>query len=347
MHILCWANKVSPSAPGLPGTLISGWARSACWRRSDWAKNGPSSSTPTRLPPQQIWRLCTSSESQRVPITTLSCLGLWATSGARTTSSSSAALDQHSHFLMKLWHMAMTSCQSVWTFLKGNSPKWMTMRNQWVVIPAKRRRSWWADDLTKDHLHHLHRLDYTTARTVMNCLSLLPVWYQSISGPEFLSVSSLHQPWYCEIFFFPPGSLQMFSGATWRAESTATERDSISRSRGEEWGLTRRRHERQTEVRCRSLEQIWAAAVQLTDGYSTLAPGVCTSPLTPTGNHMMEATATSQPDGVVPLHTMNSPPLSPASFNPFAQRKGVLKHSVSQESEPSLEFVTKRVRFTK
>ncbi|XP_075902814.1 uncharacterized protein LOC142901950 isoform X2 [Nelusetta ayraudi] len=71
---------------------------------------------------------------------------------------------------------------------------------------------------------------------------------------------------------------------------------------------------------------------------------VCTSPLTPTGSHMMEATATSQPDGVVPLHSVNSPPLSPASFNPFAPRKGVLKHSISQESESSLEFVTKRRR---
>lgn len=55
---------------------------------------------------------------------------------------------------------------------------------------------------------------------------------------------------------------------------------------------------------------------------------------------MMEATATPEP-----LHTINSPTLSPASFNPFAPRKGVLKHSISQDSESSTECLTKRVRF--
>lgn len=139
----------------------------------------------------------------------------------------------------------------------------------------------------------------------------------------------------------------MFSGATGRAESTPTGRDSIGPSSGEDRSLKRRRQGRQTEVRRRSLEQTWAATVQLTDSSSTLAPEVCTSPLTLTGSHMMEATSTSQPDGVVPLHSVNSPPLSPASCNPFAPRKGVLKQSISQESESSLEFVTKRVSLSK
>lgn len=60
----------------------------------------------------------------------------------------------------------------------------------------------------------------------------------------------------------------------------------------------------------------------------------------------MEATGEAQPDGAVPLYTLNSPPLSPSSFNPFAHpRKGVLKHSISQESESSMEIMTKRVRW--
>lgn len=67
-----------------------------------------------------------------------------------------------------------------------------------------------------------------------------------------------------------------------------------------------------------------------------------------TGSHVMEATGESRPDGAVPLYTLNSPPLSPSSFNPFAHpRKGVLKHSISQESESSMEILTKRVRWWK
>lgn len=60
----------------------------------------------------------------------------------------------------------------------------------------------------------------------------------------------------------------------------------------------------------------------------------------------MEAIGEARPDGAVPLYTLNSPPLSPSSLNPFAHpRKGVLKHSISQESESSMEIMTKRVRW--
>lgn len=64
-----------------------------------------------------------------------------------------------------------------------------------------------------------------------------------------------------------------------------------------------------------------------------------------TSNHPMEEAGGSQHDNVVPLYTLNSPPppLSSTSFPPFSPRS-VLKHSISQDSEASMETVTKRRR---
>lgn len=57
----------------------------------------------------------------------------------------------------------------------------------------------------------------------------------------------------------------------------------------------------------------------------------------------MEATGASHHDGDLPLHAC--PPLSPSFFPSLAKPpKGVLKHSVSQDSECSVEIRTKRVR---
>lgn len=71
------------------------------------------------------------------------------------------------------------------------------------------------------------------------------------------------------------------------------------------------------------------------------------SKLSQTGNHMMEETGQTQHDSTLPLYTLNSPPppTSPSSFNPFAPApKGVLRHSLSRESESSVEIVSKRRR---
>ncbi|XP_070818284.1 A-kinase anchor protein 200 [Chaetodon trifascialis] len=70
------------------------------------------------------------------------------------------------------------------------------------------------------------------------------------------------------------------------------------------------------------------------------------SSLGPTSSYVMEETGESH-DNVIPLYTLNSPPppLSPSSFAPFAHTpKGVLKHSISQDSESSVEIMTKRRR---
>ncbi|XP_076595204.1 uncharacterized protein LOC143325774 [Chaetodon auriga] len=68
--------------------------------------------------------------------------------------------------------------------------------------------------------------------------------------------------------------------------------------------------------------------------------------LSPTSSHVMEETGESH-DSVIPLYTLKSPPppLSPSSFIPFAHApKSVLKHSISQDSESSVEIMTKRRR---
>lgn len=70
------------------------------------------------------------------------------------------------------------------------------------------------------------------------------------------------------------------------------------------------------------------------------------SSLSRTSSHAMEA-AESQHDNIMPLYTLNSPPslLSASSFSPFAPApRGVLKHSISQDSESSMETMTKRRR---
>ncbi|XP_073343050.1 uncharacterized protein [Pagrus major] len=71
------------------------------------------------------------------------------------------------------------------------------------------------------------------------------------------------------------------------------------------------------------------------------------SPLSLTSSPLMETTGGSQHDSVMPLYTLKSPPppLSPSSFSPFSHvPKGVLKHSISQDSLSSMEVVTKRRR---
>lgn len=55
------------------------------------------------------------------------------------------------------------------------------------------------------------------------------------------------------------------------------------------------------------------------------------------------ATGASHHDGDLPL--VARPPFSPSFFPSLAKPpKGVLKHSVSQDSESSVETLTKRVR---
>ncbi|KAM9356653.1 uncharacterized protein ABDE67_004235 [Symphorus nematophorus] len=59
---------------------------------------------------------------------------------------------------------------------------------------------------------------------------------------------------------------------------------------------------------------------------------------------MMEETGESQHDNVMPLYSGNSP-ISPSSSTPFSPApKGVLRHSISQDSVSSMEVVTKRRR---
>lgn len=68
------------------------------------------------------------------------------------------------------------------------------------------------------------------------------------------------------------------------------------------------------------------------------------SSLSRMSSHMTEVTGESQQDTVMPLYNLNSPPLSPTSTNPAAHpAKGVLKHSISQDSECSVEILTKKV----
>ncbi|KAK2849078.1 hypothetical protein Q5P01_008912 [Channa striata] len=64
-------------------------------------------------------------------------------------------------------------------------------------------------------------------------------------------------------------------------------------------------------------------------------------------NHGMDETGESQRNNVMSLYTLDSSPapLSPCSFNPFAAApRGVLKHSISRDSECSMETLTKRRR---
>ncbi|XP_034399969.1 uncharacterized protein zgc:113229 [Cyclopterus lumpus] len=66
------------------------------------------------------------------------------------------------------------------------------------------------------------------------------------------------------------------------------------------------------------------------------------SSLSLTSNHVMEETGESQRNNLMPLYILNSP-RSPST--PFAPApRGVLKHSISQDSQSSMETVTKRRR---
>ncbi|XP_059202859.1 uncharacterized protein zgc:113229 [Centropristis striata] len=69
------------------------------------------------------------------------------------------------------------------------------------------------------------------------------------------------------------------------------------------------------------------------------------SSMSPMSNHVMEETGESQHDNLVPLYTLNSPPPPLSPFTPFTPApRGVLKHSISQDSQFSMETVTKRRR---
>ncbi|XP_008281845.1 dentin sialophosphoprotein [Stegastes partitus] len=65
------------------------------------------------------------------------------------------------------------------------------------------------------------------------------------------------------------------------------------------------------------------------------------SSVSPTSSHMMNEAGPSQHNDIIPLYSLNSPsfpkPVAPAP-------RGVLKHSISQDLEPSMETVTKRRR---
>ncbi|XP_049441558.1 uncharacterized protein zgc:113229 [Epinephelus fuscoguttatus] len=71
-----------------------------------------------------------------------------------------------------------------------------------------------------------------------------------------------------------------------------------------------------------------------------------TSSLRLTSNHVMDETGESQHDDLMPLHTLHSPPPPPLSPSaPFAPApRGVLKHSISHDSQCSMETATKRRR---
>ncbi|XP_042348665.1 uncharacterized protein zgc:113229 [Plectropomus leopardus] len=70
------------------------------------------------------------------------------------------------------------------------------------------------------------------------------------------------------------------------------------------------------------------------------------SPMSPTSNHVMEETGESQPDNLKPVYILKSPPPPPLSPSvPFAPApRGVLKHSISHDSQCSMETETKRRR---
>ncbi|XP_068570978.1 uncharacterized protein zgc:113229 [Cebidichthys violaceus] len=64
-----------------------------------------------------------------------------------------------------------------------------------------------------------------------------------------------------------------------------------------------------------------------------------------TSNHVMEETGESQRINLMPSYILNSPPPFLSPFTPLAPApRGVLKHSISQDSHSSMETVTKRRR---
>lgn len=65
------------------------------------------------------------------------------------------------------------------------------------------------------------------------------------------------------------------------------------------------------------------------------------SSLSPASSHAMDGTGESQHNDVIPLYSLNSPSF-PKPFAPAP--RGVLKHSISRDSESSMETVSKRRR---
>ncbi|KAF7228233.1 uncharacterized protein zgc:113229 [Nothobranchius furzeri] len=65
----------------------------------------------------------------------------------------------------------------------------------------------------------------------------------------------------------------------------------------------------------------------------------------PISSQMMDDSVESPHGNVPPMWSLKSPPLSPSPFNPAGPTpRGVLKHSTSQDSEASVETLTKRRR---
>ncbi|XP_039975757.1 uncharacterized protein zgc:113229 isoform X2 [Xiphias gladius] len=105
--------------------------------------------------------------------------------------------------------------------------------------------------------------------------------------------------------------------------------------------LNRKRHHQSAERGDEKLQ-----TEKISDGRATGREGSISS-LGITSNHVMDETGESKHDIFIPLYTLNSSstPLSPSSFNPFVPApRGVLRHSISQDSESSMETVTKRRR---
>ncbi|XP_056238679.1 uncharacterized protein zgc:113229 [Seriola aureovittata] len=105
--------------------------------------------------------------------------------------------------------------------------------------------------------------------------------------------------------------------------------------------LNRKRHHQSAERRDERLQ------TEIISDVREAGRGASISSLSMTSSHLMDETGESQHEIVMPLHTLNSSPtpLSPSCFNPFAPApRGVLKHSISQDSESSMETVTKRRR---
>ncbi|XP_044061230.1 uncharacterized protein zgc:113229 [Siniperca chuatsi] len=105
--------------------------------------------------------------------------------------------------------------------------------------------------------------------------------------------------------------------------------------------LNRKRQHQSAERRDERLQ-----TANISDGKEADREGSLSS-LSLTSRHVMEEKGESHHDNVMPFYILNSspPPLSSPSSTPFAPApRGVLKHSISQNSESSMEIVIKRRR---
>ncbi|XP_040903433.1 uncharacterized protein zgc:113229 [Toxotes jaculatrix] len=126
-----------------------------------------------------------------------------------------------------------------------------------------------------------------------------------------------------------------------RPSPSAQPADVVDNSALKRVSLNRKRQHQSAERRDEGLQP-----EKISDGNETGRGGSISS-LSITSSHAMDETGESQSDVAMLLHTVNSSssPLSPSSFNPFAPApRGVLRHSISQDSESSMETVTKRRR---